>query len=58
MSDIITIELHKNTVGLLDRIVDDENKFFGFKPGSGLSWNRARFVDFLINDYHEKTKQM
>ena len=58
MSSIMTIELHEDTVKLLDKIVDDENRFFGHKPDSNLYWNRARFVDFLINDYHEKTKDI
>ena len=51
--NIISVGLHESTVKLLDEIIADENRFFNLSGDSSNAWNRARFIDMLIHDYHE-----
>ena len=55
---IVAIELHESTVELLDSLVAEENGYFLFSVNASYAWNRARFIDFLIRDYHESVADL
>jgi len=42
------VELDKRTADLLDRLIDDENRF-----DESYCWNRASFIGWLVTDYFD-----